>query len=415
MTIADAVAALGPGPLTEEGLKQNVWPLFSRVLKRDEIYLANHSLGRPLDQTARDVQEALDLWYTRLDGVWDADGWPTEMTRFRSAIAQLVGLSRADAVVPKTSAGQGLRAVLNALESPCPKVVATRSEFDSVDFILKTYQARGRAEVEWVEPAVREGIPWMRSVNILSRIRPGVDLVVLSLVFFGTGQVLGDLEELMARSHEVGARVLVDAYHAAGVIPISMEALGCDFMVGGSYKYVRGGPGACWLAIHPRVLESGLQTLDTGWFAKRSPFEFDRSDRPERAAGGDGWLESTPAILPLYQARAGLELTLAMGVERLREYNLRQQATLRSEFRKHGVPFFDPPNPADFGAFTLLPSVQAGSLCVRLKERGINVDSRNDNVRFGPDLLTTESELGSAANVVADLMRGTSAAGYRHN
>jgi hypothetical protein len=43
-------AALGPGPLTEERVREHVAPLFSRTLaaNRGRIYLANHSLGRPL-------------------------------------------------------------------------------------------------------------------------------------------------------------------------------------------------------------------------------------------------------------------------------------------------------------------------------------------------------------------------------
>jgi len=58
--IERAVAALGSGPLTEAGLRTHVAPLFSRALARDpsRIYLANHSLGRPLDATA---VEAVDL------------------------------------------------------------------------------------------------------------------------------------------------------------------------------------------------------------------------------------------------------------------------------------------------------------------------------------------------------------------
>ena len=69
-----AIAALGPGPLTEAGVRAHIAPLFSRVLdaQRGRIYLANHSLGRPLDATDDDVREGLALWYARLGGAWDA-------------------------------------------------------------------------------------------------------------------------------------------------------------------------------------------------------------------------------------------------------------------------------------------------------------------------------------------------------
>ena len=62
MTIDDAVLNLGDGQLTESSVVRHLWPLFSRASKRREIYLANHSLGRPLDRMASDVSAALDLW-----------------------------------------------------------------------------------------------------------------------------------------------------------------------------------------------------------------------------------------------------------------------------------------------------------------------------------------------------------------
>ncbi len=90
--ILQAVAAMGPGPLTERGLISHIHPLFSRVLERREIYLANHSLGRPLDQTAIDVRSALDCWYADMDGAWGL--WLDEQSRFRAGIARLIGLFR---------------------------------------------------------------------------------------------------------------------------------------------------------------------------------------------------------------------------------------------------------------------------------------------------------------------------------
>lgn len=69
--------------------------------------------------------------------------WKLNIHEHRRQVAKLIGLKDATAVVSKTSAGQGLRAVLNALPkdgSTRPvRVLTTCSEFDSLDFILKTY------------------------------------------------------------------------------------------------------------------------------------------------------------------------------------------------------------------------------------------------------------------------------------
>ena len=94
--IEGSVAALGPGPLEELSLIRHIHPLFSRVLQRQEIYLANHSLGRPLDQTAADVQQALDQWYEKMNEAWD--DWLAEIQVFRRSIARLIQATREDLI-----------------------------------------------------------------------------------------------------------------------------------------------------------------------------------------------------------------------------------------------------------------------------------------------------------------------------
>ena len=398
-TVADAIAALGAGPLTEERIVRHIHPLFSRVLARKEIYLANHSLGRPLDRMAEDVCEALDAWYADMDEAWGA--WMAEIDAFRERTSRLIGCGRADAVVPKTSAGQGLRAVLNALPMERPRVVATRGEFDSMDFILKVYAERGRAAVRWVEA---DGDGMFHAADVCREIERGADLVVVSHVVFATGQIVAGVERMAECAHRHGALMLLDCYHSAGVIPIGFDRLGVDFAVGGSYKYLRGGPGACWVAVAPGHLDAGkLRTLDTGWFAKRDTFSYRRPERPEWKDGGDAWVESTPPILTAYQARAGQELVLGIGVERLRAYSLEQQGFLIEVLRRHGVAMREM---AERGAFILVPAEDASGVCERLKGAGVNVDARGGCVRVCPDILNTREELERAAGIMARVMRG---------
>src|SRR5271169_1728379 len=147
--IQQAVAALGQDPLQETAIERHIAPLFSRVLANQCVYLANHSLGRPLDAMADDVAEATALWYSRLGDAWAP--WLDERQAFRARLASLIGAPRADCIVPRTSAGQGLRSVLNALPGN-PRVVSTRGEFDSIDVILKQYAALERIDLHWVEP-----------------------------------------------------------------------------------------------------------------------------------------------------------------------------------------------------------------------------------------------------------------------
>src|SRR4029453_5248496 len=188
--IVEAVARLGPGALTEESVQQEIAALVSRVLAGDRLYLANHSLGRPLDIMADDLREATRLWETKLGDAWDA--WLAEQEAFRTRIAQVIHAARVDCIVPKTSAGQGLRAVLNALPGT-PRVLSTRGEFDSIDLLLKQYAWLGRIEIQWVEPDA-EGL--FTVPRMMAPLEPGIDLVVISQVMFMTGQVVHNLDRL---------------------------------------------------------------------------------------------------------------------------------------------------------------------------------------------------------------------------
>ena len=392
-----ALAALGEGSLAEAGVAAHVAPLFSRTLARraKAIDLANHSLGRPLDATASDVAEAIALWQSRLGDAWDA--WLAEMDAYRGRLARLLGAPGAECIVPKTSAGQGLRAILNSYDR-VPRVVATRGEFDSIDVILRHYAGRGRIELSFVE-ARDDGL--FAAADLLAAVRAGTDLVVVSQVLFNSGQVLPDLPALVAAAHAVGGRVLLDVYHSLGVFPVDVTALDVDFAIGGSYKYLRGGPGGCYLYLHPRYLDGSFSTLDIGWFAKESPFAYERPDPPRFARGGEAFFESTPAILPLYQARAGQIFTLGIGVERLRRYSLAQQRRLVSLLAARGIEAEG--GTGDRGAFVVVRANDAVAIADALDARGIHTDARGSYLRLCPDALTTDAELVTAARALADL------------
>jgi kynureninase len=398
--IAHAIAALGPGPLTESGIRQHIAPLFSRVLdaNRNRVYLANHSLGRPLDATAEDLAQAVGLWQSKLGDAWD--DWLAEIGAYRGRLAQLLGAPRADCVVPKTSAGQGLRAILNTYDT-VPRVVATRGEFDSIDLILRQYARRGRIALHLVE-ARDSGL--FDAADLQAAVRQA-DLMVVSQVLFHTGQVLPGLPALIAAAHAAGARVLIDVYHSLGVFPVDVMALDADFAIGAAYKYLRGGPGAGYLYLHPRHLDGSLSTLDVGWFAKKDHFAYERPDPPQFSEGGDAFLESTPPVMTCYQARAGQIFTQAIGVQRLREHSLAQQRRLVSALAERGVRATG--GTADYGAFVVLgcggdDSSRAARRAVEaLATQGVIADARGHRIRLCPDVLTTTEELDLAAIAVA--------------
>lgn len=347
---------------------------------------------------ADDIAEATAVWYSKLGNAWDA--WLEERQAFRTSIAALIGATEFDCVIPKTSAGQGLRAVLNALPGK-PRVISTRGEFDSIDVILKQYAALQRIELRWIEPNADGDFT---IEPLIEAVRDGTELVVVSQVMFTTGQIVKSLDTLAKACHQHGARLLVDSYHAVGVIPVDVVQLGADFVIGGCYKYLRGGPGACFLYISPEVLKVGLSPLDTGWFANSNPFGYDRPESPVLSDGGNAFLESTPPVLTWYQARSGLEFTRAMGVKRLRPYSLKQLDALRGYLKAVGASSVKGGD-EDHGAFLAIRLAKAMEFPARLESEGIICDARGQWLRLCPDCLTRDDELRCAAAALGKLLR----------
>jgi kynureninase len=420
MTIESAFTALGSSPFTEDNVAKHIAPLFSRVLGADNshdgrpnrVYLANHSLGRAPDQTADDVAEAIGLWNTKLGDAWEF--WLAEREAFRSRVASLLNAPRTDCVIPRPSAGDGLRTIINAVATTpqiIPRVLTTRSEFDSVDITLKQYAAKGIVTIDWIEPEANGHSPAVHSVDrIIAALRPGITFVIVSHIFFATGQILTDIPRLAAACHEVGALLLIDAYHSIGVIPVDVTAMDCDFLIGGSYKYLRGGPGAAFFYIAPRVLDAGISPLDTGWFANASTFAFERPDPPQLAEGGNAFLLGTPPVLTWYQARAGHQFVLAAGVERLRAYSLQQKKLLADLLAAEGITAHGAGT--THGAFLTLSDSripQAEVIARRLaQEHNVHSDARGPVLRLCPDCLNREEEMHRAADALSAVYRSLS-------
>jgi len=94
----------------------------------------------------------------------------------------------------------------------------------------------------------------------------GHDIIVVSQVFFRTGQVFGRLEPLADLARPEGPWVLVDGYHGFMATPTDLSRVADRlFYVAGGYKYAMSGEGACFLHApdgfcpRPEV---------TGWFAE---------------------------------------------------------------------------------------------------------------------------------------------------
>ena len=194
--------------------------------------------------------------------------------------------------------------------------------------------------------------------------------------------------------------MLLDVYHSLGVFPVDLAALDVDFAVGGSYKYLRGGPGACYpvsASAPSRRLAAPRSTSAGSPSAIR--FAYERPEPPRSRTAATPSSNRRLAILTWYQARAGQVFTLAIGVERLRAYSLAQQKRLVRLLAERGVDAEG--GSEDRGAFLVVRDCDPSALAQALERKGIHGDARGDYLRLCPDVLTTDPELAAAAEQVA--------------
>ena len=80
----------------------------------------------------------------------------------------------------------------------------------------------------------------------------------------------------------------------AGAVPIELDAMGVDFAVGCTYKYLNAGPGAPAFLYVRRDLQSRLANPIQGWWGVADPFDM---DAPFTAADGIArWQTGTPPV-----------------------------------------------------------------------------------------------------------------------
>ena len=133
---------------------------------------------------------------------------------------------------------------------------------------------------------------------------------------------LQDLKAITERAHASGAYIVADLYQSAGIVPLDVTALGVDFAVGGSVKWLLGGPGAGYLYVRPG-LDARLQPAATGWAAHAHPFAFQEGPI-EYAPDMRRFLNGTPNVPAMYSARSGYEIVGEIGVEAIRAKSKRQ-------------------------------------------------------------------------------------------
>ena len=353
-------------------------------------YLINHSLGAMPVGAEEGLLRYAREWRERGVRAW-AEGWWETSTAVGDLLGRIVGAAPGTmAMHQNVAVAQAIVLSCFEFEPPRNRIVYGEGEFPSVRYLYQA-QRRGGADVEIVAD----------DAAVLEAIDERTLLVPISHVLFKTGEIQ-DVEAIVRRAHEAGALVVLDAYQSAGSVPLDVTSLGVDVAVGGSVKWLCGGPGAGWLYVRPDLAER-LEPSFTGWQAHARPFAFE----PEQdyAEGAARFLTGTPNVPALYAATAGYELVEEVGVERIRERSLEQTALLVELLEAAGFEVLSPRDPDRRGGTVVVRTPEAEAVYRELGAREIICDFRPDaGIRLGPHFFNTDDELRYAATQIAEII-----------
>jgi kynureninase len=366
------------------------------VLARS-TYLASHTLGAMHRRTPERLAEYTRLWGEL--GVVAWEDWASEVWRVADLVGGLIGAPPGTTVM-RQSVADLLGDVVASLDwsGRRNRVVTSALEWPGS---LNTWSQIGRLGGEAV---VVEGEPDGISFDV-QRMVDAIDertlLVECSHVLFRSSTLV-DVKPLVEKAHAVGALVMVDGYQAAGTVPVDVVDLGVDIYVGGSVKYLSGGPGNGWMYVAPTAT---LEPVTTGWFGTARPFDFD----PELAYG-EGvkrFRGGTPGVPAAYAAAPAYEALAEIGIATVRERSQSMTQPLLEAALERGYSVRSPHDPSQRGGHVTIDPGDADRVHEQLIARGFVVDHRPGvGIRVSPHFYNSLDEALACLDAMAEVLAG---------
>ena len=348
-------------------------------------YLNSGSYGLLCDAVQAAIQDYVDL---RIRAGADWDAWVERSFAFAGRVAELLGAD-GDEIAVTGSASSGINAVASAMDfsGARNRVLVSNYEFPTSGQIWHAQAPRG-AVVEHVEEDGRGLIPlehFERAIDERTRI------VALSRVCYRHGGKLLDdqVREIVRMAQRHGAWVILDGFQSFGAEAVDVKALGVDFAVGGTYKYLLGTAGIGFLYARRELAQNLVPTM-SGWFAQEQVgamniFANDPSHSARRFQGG------TPPVLSCYASHAGLGLILEQGPEQIEARVRDLTAKAIERLREQGFRLATPEQAR--GPMLAIRATDAATMVDRLIARDIVTSHRDGNVRAGFHFYNDESDI----------------------
>ncbi len=248
--------------------------------------------------------------------------------------------------------------------------------------------------------------------KLISAVNDKTSAVLVSKVFFNTGEIVENLSPLAEKCEKYGAKLLVDVYHSLNAVPFSIkkEKLENAFIIGGGYKYCQLGEGNCFLRFPD---DTDLRPVITGWYS-----EFGTMSRQKKAGEviyGSGQALFAGATYDPVSNYRGSEVfrffkEMNLTPEFLRKVSQHQVSLLAEKFDNADLdPEIITRNSSitldRVGGFLVLSSSSSGEISASLKKEGVLTDYRGRSLRLGPAPYLSDEQLIKSIDILISIVK----------
>jgi kynureninase len=322
------------------------------------IYLDGNSLGPLPVRTQARIAEVVDQeWGVGLVRSWQ--DWVKLPREAGDMVGEhVVGAAPGQVLVCDSVTVNLYKLAMAALDAqPGRNVIVTDDDnFPTDRYVLAGVASQRGCELRLIHTDMEAGVS---ADTLAAALDERTALVSLSHVAYRSG-ALADMPGITGMAHESGALMLWDLCHAAGAVPVELDAADADLAVGCTYKYLNAGPGSPAFLYVREALQDGLRQPIWGWFGQQNQFAMGPSYDP--APGIDAFATGTPQIIGTVAVQEGARLLGEVGIDRLRAKSVELTSYLIALADEWLAPYdFAVATPRD-------PARRGGHVCLRHPE-----------------------------------------------
>lgn len=217
-----------------------------------------------------------------------------ELDRARLVVARFLG-SDDEGVAFTQNATTGVATVLASLAfAPGNRILVTDHVYGAVLGNAQLVARRAGAVIDVVHvPLEAEGADIVAAIT--AEVRQDTRLAIIDEISSATAKLF-PVAEIGRALRERGVRLLVDAAHSPGSIPVDLNAIGVDYWTGNLHKWAGAPRGTAGLYVAPE-LRADLASFPVSWRVSEGfPHAFNNVGTVDQT----GWL-SAPAGLRFYE------------------------------------------------------------------------------------------------------------------